>query len=210
METLFRVDESSMPMFADAYLLDGDRWVFGSFWGNETALQEFFARLTLPHHEEGLRGFTLVPSTGDPIKINAIQANDLSKITAKTPPTTVLGAFCHAWIFDPRLQKPDRSNGEAFVLGMLDESSEHVLQRAWSRIQELSQLPLLDHWRDELMQLLLRNEWITPLRGQGVQGFRISLPAAEFESTISYGVKRNVFSVEPATRSSAVHQGNLF
>lgn len=210
MESLFRVAESSMPLFADAYLLDGDRWVFGSFWGNETALQEFFARLTLPNHEEGLRSFSLVSQTGDRVKINAGHVGDLSKITTKTPPTTVLGVFCHVWIFDPALQQPNRSKGEAFVLGTPDETPEQILLRAWSTIQELSQLPLLDHWRDELMQLLTENEWIIPLSGEGVQGFRVALPADALAAAVSDGFKRKIFAVEPVNRTVAVQQGNLF
>jgi hypothetical protein len=210
MESLFRVVESSMPLFADAYLLDGERWVFGSFWGHETALQEFFARLTLPNHEDGLRSFSLESPAGERVKINAGQIGDLTKITTRTPPTTVLGTFCHVWIFDPALQQPNRRNGEAFVLGLPEETSEQILRRAWSTIQELSQLPLLDHWRDELMQLLIGNEWIMPLSGEGVQGFRISLPAEALEAAVSDGFKRKIFAVEPVTPVVAVQQGNLF
>lgn len=210
MESLFRVAESSMPLFADAYLLDGDRWIFGSFWGNETALQEFFARLTLPNHEDGLRSFSLERPAGDHVKIYAGHVSDLSKITAKTPPTTVLGTFCHVWIFDPALQKPNRGNGEAFVLGIPGESSEQILLRAWSTIQELSQLPLLDHWRDELMKLFTRNGWIIPLSGQGVQGFRISLPVDALEAAVTDGFKRNIFAVEPISHAVVLQQGNLF
>ncbi len=210
MESLFCVAESSMPLFVDAYILDGDRWVFGSFWGNETALQEFFARLSLPQHEEGLRSFSLVSTNGDRIKIHAGHVEDLSKITTKTPPTTVLGQFCNVWIFDPALQKPNRRNGEAFVLGTPDEPAKQIHRRAWSTVQELSQLPLLDHWQDELMPLLTRNEWVIPLSGKGVQGFKISLPADAFEAVVTEGFKGKILSVEPVNRTVAVQQGNLF
>lgn len=210
MEALYRVAESPMPMFSDAHLLDGDRWIFGSFWANETALQEFFARLSLPNHEQGLRQFTLQSPGLPEVKIRAGHVADLTKLTTKTPSTSVLGVFCNVWIFDPALQKPNRSNGEAFVMGATGESQEHIWLRAWSSVQELSQIPLLDHWQQQVMQLLNDREWIIPLTGYGIQGYRISLPAEELEQAISAGFKRNKFAIEPNERISEPGQGLLF
>lgn len=210
MDALYRVAESPMPIFSDAYLLDGDRWIFGSFWANETALQEFFARLSLPNHEQGLRQFTLQSSGLQDVKIRAGHVADLTKLTAKTPATSVLGVFCNVWIFDPVLQKPNRSNGEAFVMGASGESQEHIWLRAWSAVQELSQVPLLDHWQHQVMQLLSDREWITPLTGYGVQGYRISLPADLLEQAITEGFKRNQLAIEATEKNTELAQGSLF
>ena len=210
MEALYRVAESPMPMFSDAYLLDGDRWIFGSFWANETALQEFFARLSLPNHEQGLRQFTLQSPGLPEVKIRAGHVADLTKLTTKTPSTSVLGVFCNVWIFDPVLQKPNRSNGEAFVMGATGESREHIWLRAWSAVQDLSHIPLLDHWQHQVMRLLSDREWIIPLTGHGVQGYRISLPADALEQAISEGLKRNEFATEPSEKNSKAGQASLF
>jgi hypothetical protein len=198
-QPLFSVIESNTPLFLDAYLLDGDRWIFGSFWGSETTMQEFFARLTLSNHEQGLRSFTLQSATGEKQQIYAGRVNDLTKVTGRTPPTTVLGSFCNVWIFDPALQKPDRSNGEAFIIGKPDETRAQIFLRAWDSVQSLSQLPLLDHWRNDVMELLLKNEWIKPLIGVGVKGFRIAIPAEQFEEVISYGIKTGLLPLENET-----------
>lgn len=210
MEILYQVAESPMPIFSDAYLLDGDRWIFGSFWANETALQEFFARLSLPNHEQGLRQFTLKHSGLEDVKIRAGHAADLTKLTAKTPATSVLGVLCNVWIFDPVLQKPNRSNGEAFVMGATEESQEHIWLRAWSAVQELSQIPLLDHWQEHVMQLLADQEWITPLTGHGAQGYRISLPAESLEQAISDSFKRNQLAIEATEKNTELGQGSVF
>lgn len=212
-ESLFSVVESSTPLFVDAYLMDGERWVFGSFWGSETTMQEFFARLTLSNHEQGLRSFTLQSATGERQRIFAGRVDDLTKVTGRTPNTTVLGSFCNVWIFDPALQKPDRTNGEAYIIGRPSESRAQMWLRAWASVQSLSQVPLLEHWRDEVMELLTANEWLKPLIGVGVQGYRIAIPAEAFESAISQGVKTGLLALEEDTTDiyqSSAPQGVLF
>ncbi|WP_198263462.1 hypothetical protein [sulfur-oxidizing endosymbiont of Gigantopelta aegis] len=54
MNTLYKIDEVS-DLYVDAFLIDQSQLVFLSVWGRDTALQEFFARLTLPKSEQGLR-----------------------------------------------------------------------------------------------------------------------------------------------------------
>lgn len=212
-ESLFSVEESTTPLFVDAYLMDGERWIFGSFWGSETTMQEFFARLTLANHEQGLRSFTLQSATGERQRIFAGRVDDLTKVTGRTPNTTVLGSFCNVWIFDPALQKPDRTNGEAYIIGRPSESRAQMWLRAWASVQSLSQVPLLDHWRDEVMELLTANEWLKPLIGVGVQGYRIAIPAEAFEGAISQGVKAGLLALEEDTTDiyqSSAPQGVLF
>lgn len=212
-ESLFSVVESTTPLFVDAYLVDSERWIFGSFWGSETTMQEFFARLTLTNHEQGLRSFTLQSSTGEHQRIFAGRADDLTKVTGRTPGSTVLGSFCNVWIFDPALQKPDRTNGEAYIIGRPSESRAQMWLRAWASVQSLSQVPLLEHWRDEVMELLTANEWLKPLMGVGVQGYRIAIPAEAFEGVISQGLKAGLLALEENAINvyqSSVAQGVLF
>jgi hypothetical protein len=205
--------ESTTPLFVDAYLMDGERWIFGSFWGSETTMQEFFARLTLSNHEQGLRSFTLQSATGERQRIFAGRVDDLTKVTGRTPNTTVLGSFCNVWIFDPALQKPDHTNGEAYIIGRPSESRAQMWLRAWASVQSLSQVPLLEHWRDEVMELLTASEWLRPLMGVGVQGYRIAIPAEAFESAISQGVKTGLLALEENATDgyqSSAPQGVLF
>lgn len=212
-ESLFSVEESTTPLFVDAYLMDGERWIFGSFWGSETTMQEFFARLTLSNHEQGLRSFTLQSATGERQRIFAGRVDDLTKVTGRTPNTSVLGSFCNVWIFDPALQKPDRTNGEAYIIGRPSESRAQMWLRAWASVQSLSQVPLLEHWRDEVMELLTANEWLKSLIGVGVQGYRIAIPAESFEGAISQGVKSGLLALDEDTTDvyqSSAPQGVLF
>lgn len=209
----FIVPESS-SLFMDAYALEGERWIFGSFWASETVLQEFFARLTLPSHEFGLRSFTTIDANGNLHKrIHVGDAARLSKISAKTPSSTIVGSLCNVWIFDPALQKPDRSSGECYVLTDKDVGANALAIRIWGAVKDLSALPLLDHWKDNMLKALHTNDWIIPLDGFGVGGFRVSLPAEPFEELVSEGIRAGYLPIQPPLLEpvvSVVEQATLW
>ena len=49
---LWRLEEAP-ELFLDSYVADGDRAVFLSLWGRDTAIHELMAKLTLPIAEGG-------------------------------------------------------------------------------------------------------------------------------------------------------------
>jgi hypothetical protein len=170
----YRIEESLIPLFADSYLLDANsRLLFLSLWGSEAAVQEFFARLTLPNHELGLRYFTLV-RVGERTVVEAWQVKDLQKITAKTPASGILGALCHVWLYMPALRELDRSGGNGYLLRLPDEPQEVFEARQWALVKELSQIPLLDEWREELL-VQVRAMGMTELNGSGVSGIHLNI-----------------------------------
>lgn len=170
----YRIEESLIPLFADSYLLDANsRLLFLSLWGSEAAVQEFFARLTLPNHELGLRHFTLV-RPGERTVVEAWQVKDLQKITAKTPASGILGALCHVWLYMPALRELDRSSGNGYLLRLPDESQEVFEARQWAMVKELSQIPLLDEWCEQLL-VQVRAMGMSELNGSGVSGIHLHI-----------------------------------
>ncbi len=86
--------------------------------------------------------------------------------------------------------------------------------RAWASVQSLSHVPLLEHWRNDVMEMLATQEWLKPLTGVGVQGYRIAIPAEAFEQAISQGIKTGLLAMDDSTGSPATlfnaPQGVLF
>lgn len=207
--SLYNVAEASAPLFVDAYALEGERWVFGSFWGSETVLQEFIARLSLPGSDElGLRGFTLETTTGAlHKKITAGQVDRLTKLTGRTPANTVLGSLCNVWVFDRALQRPDRGSGDCYVLSGLKDDPSEIRNRLWQAIQDLSQLPLLDHWQNHLVPVFFDRGWIHALEGEGVSGYWVKLPCDEFESLLSEAIQSRAITL---SSTEINHQTNLW
>lgn len=197
--TLFKISEISTDLFADAILVDRHgKWIFGSFLGNETTMHEFIARLTLPQNEEGgIDALTLEPSdSGSTLIVSVAEAKRLSKLTARTPNSTILGALCHAWIYDPVIQQPDKKNLVSYILSLESEDQFDLNIRLWNTVSQLCPLPLLDHWKSELIPLFFDREWITPLTGFGIAGYMVEMPDAEIESIITIGVQQKILTMD--------------
>ncbi|BCD97681.1 hypothetical protein [Marinagarivorans cellulosilyticus] len=204
--TLLKVDEASAPMFCDAFIGDEGDFVFGSFWGNETVLLEFFARLTLPASEFGIRELNLSSNSRERFRLSIPKSADLKKITARTPPNTILGPLCHVFIFDAVLHSPNRTTGEAYVFGLPDQSRMETMNRMWNQVQDLSQVPVLEHWRDYLMPILLEREWVVEIECFAVTAFKISLCIELFEQLITDGLRSGKLSLTPLVNQAVNNQ----
>ena len=197
------IEESLIPLFADSYLLDANnRLLFLSLWGSEAAVQEFFARLTLPNHELGLRYFTLV-RPGERTVVEAWQVKDLQKLTAKTPASGILGAMCHVWLYLPALRALDRSACHGYLLRLQDEPQELFEARQWAMVKELSQIPLLDEWTDELM-VQVRAMGMTELNGSGVSGVHLHIQQECLVELVQIRVRDGRLSVPDISQLNAL------
>jgi hypothetical protein len=201
----YSVEESLIPLFADSYLLDANsRVLFLSLWGSEAAVQEFFARLTLPNHELGLRYFTLVRPAERTV-VEAWQVKELQKITAKTPASGILGAMCHVWLYMSALRELDRSGGNGYLLRLQDEPQELFEARQWAMVKDLSQIPLLDDWSDLLMEQIREHSGVTELNGSGLEGIHLHLDQERLVEIVQMGLRNGQLKVPGILRPTAVN-----
>lgn len=184
-------------IFCDAYVRDAQsgQWLFGSFWGHETSCTEFMAKMMLPNHDDGLSSFTLRGDEGD-IEIAVGKADALKKLTAKTPKDTVLGSICNLWVYHPALIYPSRESKEGYVVSLEGESEHHWDKRLWSVLQDITYTPLMGHWRDALMPMLFARDWILPVDGFGVEGYRIKVDDDELGALVGELLRDNTISTE--------------
>lgn len=204
--TLLKVNEASAPMFCDAFIGDDGTFIFGSFWGNETILLEFFARLTLPASEFGIRELTLSSKRGDQYALTIPRSADLQKITARTPASTVLGALCHVFVYDTTLRSPNKTTGEAYIFGLPDQSRSETMNRMWLQIQDLSQVPVLDHWRDYLMPILMERDWVVEIECFGLTAFKIALSIELLEALITDGLQQGKLLLQQPVNESSIRE----
>jgi hypothetical protein len=195
------------PIFVDAFLSVGERWLFGSFWGNETGMQQFLATLTLADTEVGIRSLTLNPVDPDcglpPVELSVKGVQGFTKTTGKTGPGTQLGSLVHLWAYDAELTQADRRHGVGYVLSLPDESDAVRQARLWDLVMQLSHVPLLPHWEARLMLWIRQqDDWIQTLEGMGVTGYRLKLPPGQFEEGVSHAIKLGVLSLTPESTVS--------
>lgn len=196
--TLYAVRECS-DVFVDAALRDSaGELMFLSMYGRDTAMLHFLASFTLPVGNGGRNGFTLVRGA-ERHPIGLADPARLDKLTGRLPRENLFGNLTHLWLYHREGIQPDRSNRSALLL-RFEESDEAFAMRTWLLVRDLSPVPLLDHWREPLMQAT-GELLITPLSAGSappigvVDGVRLRLPDA-FEQIVSAAVAEGALTLE--------------
>lgn len=196
MSQLFTVDECP-DLFVDACVCDEQRGlVFMSAWGRDTAVQEFVARLTLGTGDGGLDHFHVVHEQRSlPVYVGNVDM--LDKRTTRTFKRTLFGSLVHLWIFDKRVAKPDLANHTAFAL--LPPGQSVPEEMLWPLVRETCPLPLLDHWREHVLDLLRELQMLSPLPAPmgPVKAWRLSLRLDVLETHLGELIRQRMLTTTP-------------
>jgi hypothetical protein len=174
-KTLYRIDECP-DLMADGCIGDEHgNLVFLSVWARDTAVQEFLARLTLGRDEQGLDQFHIVTEQGGSLPVFVGNVERLEKRTTRAYRRTLFRSLTHLWLFDRRCVRPDKANASA--LALLPRDSTHRLDRLWMLVQETCPLPLLDHWRETVLELLQAQDMLgrLPFALGPLEGHRLAI-----------------------------------
>lgn len=194
MNTLYKIDEVS-DLYVDAFLLDQTQLIFLSVWGRDTALQEFFARLTLPKSEQGLREIHLENLDSNQTHfVDIPDIEKLDKITGRTQ-SKVFGQLSHVFIYDKLAVKPDALNNRALLF------YQDAKPDIWAVVKEACHLPLLEHWKAEVLSEFYAQGWIQILDGFEFHAIKINFVQHEVEALLENKIKQGVLTLkenEPA------------
>lgn len=150
---------------------------FFSIWGRDGVMQHFFAALTLPLSEGGLRVMTVTLPGG----INWCSILHKQKCSPSVPldylslPRWESG--CIPGCFN-RMYK--NQGGKSMTVLSAEPQSWIAL---WPTLKQLCHLPLLDEWESALQPRLRAH--ITVLPSYGLHGYLIDLPIEEIETLIT-------------------------
>ncbi len=182
-------------IFADAVVTDANEaLVFLSLWGRDTAIQELSARLSVSEREGGLEQLSLTGPEQQNIRIYTGNADRYDKITGRMPKDNLFGAVTHLWLYDRLVTEPDRVNRKAILLHRVSSLSQPLSHgmgsdkdkesRLWQRVRQACHLPLLDHWRDTVLDAFRKEGWIQDLPGIGLNGITIDLGSDDVERVV--------------------------
>lgn len=194
---LYRIDECS-DLMADACLCDEQRnLIFLSLWGRDTAVQEFLARLTLGQKEQGLDQFHLVTEQDLELPVFVVNADVLEKRTTRAFRRTLFGSMIHLWIFDRRCIRPDKANASA--LAILPKAVSDPVPRLWTLVQETCPLPLLDHWRDTVLDLLRSQHMLStlPFLLGALDGYRLTMDVPALTTALGELIRSGSLGIAP-------------
>ena len=195
-QPLYRIDECPALM-ADGCVGDAHgNLVFLSAWARDTAVQEFLARLTLGRSEQGLDQFHLVTDKAS-IPVGVGNADNLEKHSTRAFRRTLFGSMVHLWLFDKRCVKPDKANASA--LALLPRAVSDHTDRLWALVRETCPLPLLDHWRDDVLALLQSRDMLTrlPLALGLLEGHRLALDVPALTTALGELIRNGTLGVSP-------------
>jgi hypothetical protein len=194
-------------LVADGCLCDDrNQLVFISLWGRDTAVQQFLARLTLGPAEGGLDQFSLLAEDFTlPVFVHA--ADSLEKRTTRALRGTLFGTLLNLWLFEPRCVKPDRAAGSAVMI--LPKAAPNRLERLWTVVKEACPVPLLDHWRDTVLEILTCREMLLPLsRALGpLEGHQLVLDVSSLTNEIGEMIRAGSLGITPEANAIAPQLG---
>lgn len=192
---VYVIDECP-DLMVDAYVFDASfNMLFLSLWGRDTAIQSFIACLTLSQDEQGLKVIHLINAVGGELPVHFASVDTLKKKLARIQRKTLFGALTHLWLYDTRLIQPDITNAHAYLLLPQNSSEEHQHERIWQMIKSNSSLPLLDHWKSTVINLLERTQMLTvlPQSGMGqLTGYELKIETDQLAQLIGAEIKNNV------------------
>ena len=209
--TLFRL-ELLTDVFVDACLRDAaGNLLFLSCYCRDTSMQQMFSAFSLPQAQGGLDTFCLRGDDGRRHLVNVGDDDRLGKLTGRLPRDNLFGNLVHAWVFDRSLQQPDYANRIAWLMDRKAAlAGEFLEQRIWAVYKLLSPVPLLEHWRNPLLQAT-RPAYVQDLDDSSfpplgdITAFRIHL-GDQFLDTVSAMVKGGMLTLNdssPAARLAA-------
>lgn len=173
--TLFAIDECP-DLMADACVGDEQgNLVFASVWGRDTAIQQFIARLTLGHDQDGLDQIHLLTRQESSIPLFVGSVDRLEKRLTRVYRRTLFGSLINLWLFDRRCTRPDKSNASA--LALLPRSAVAPDARLWRLARDTCPLPLLDHWQAPVLAHLRAHGMLhrLPLAIGPLDGYRLAM-----------------------------------
>lgn len=194
--TLYRIDECP-DLMADGCIGDENgNLVFLSIWARDTAVQEFLARLTIGRDEQGLDQFHVITEQGASVPVFVGNVENLEKRITRAYRRTLFGALTNVWLFDRRAVKPDKANASA--LALLPRDSAHRLDRLWLLVRDTCPLPLLDHWRDIVLDLLQARSMLTrlPFALGPLEGHRLAIDVPALTQALGGLIRSNVLATD--------------
>ena len=174
-KALYRLIECPDLMVDGCVCDDQNDLIFLSVWGRDTVTQEFLARLTLGSDGKGLDQFRIAIDNDRDFPVFVRSVDRLEKRMTRAYRGTLFGSINHLWLIDRRCIEPDKANAQS--LAILPKHAPDRTQRLWGLVQKTCPLPLLDQWRDVVLDLLRSQSMLTslPVALGAIEAFRLAL-----------------------------------
>ena len=173
-------------VFTDGFLIDDTGSIaFLSLIGKDTAIQEFRARWSLPVTQGGLTDFQVETPDGA-VRLNLGSPESLEFLAGRLQ-TSIFGNLVQVFVYKHLAQKPDFANRRAL---QLFQSGNERLNSIWTLVKDISPLPLLDQWKEVILEIFEKKQWLQKLPGMGgIFAYSVSIPEDELTAIITANIQ---------------------
>jgi hypothetical protein len=201
-------------VYADACVRsESGEIIFLSLYGREAGLHQLTAAFHLPASAGGISQLRVASPQADPTKPPQVHiahvgdARRLEKTTTKFPKGNLFGSLTHMWIYDPLVRTVDRASRSAWLLFEPTQGAEEIASRTWETVCDIASVPLMAHWRSEILQALEDTDCIKtmlthPPLGAIVARF-VTLPD-DFQTRLTAMIKAGKIGREPSYNNIAL------
>ncbi len=188
---------STHDLFADAFFILNERLMFASLYGRDANVLSLLGLLSGSGDGIDALGFRLPESERHhPENTTARRFYDLEKRMTKLH-THNYGVLLHVFLHAGELADTDRAQRTAWVVS--DDVDADISQMVWMAVQELTDVPLLDHWGKVLLAQLAEQGCLVQYQPGinaeaavvGIQACHIRLPE-DFDQQVSILLKTAV------------------
>lgn len=175
-------------VFCDGFVANDTGLLFASFWGRNTSLQQFLARMELPIHEDGINELTfeLSKETSQTFFLQSVK--NMQKLSGRVPNTIYDKDLSQVFIYDKSTIKIDCAAYKATILYF--DTIQIDNQSIWKLLKELSPIPLLDTWMTPIINKCYQDGYLNNVNGfGGVSALIVNLHDTDFEWSISKMIK---------------------
>lgn len=181
-------------VFCDSFVAGDTGVLFASFWGRNSSLQQFLARMELPAYEGGINELTFEVSQEDSQTFLLQDVKNMQKLSGRVSGTIYGKDLSHIFIYDRSTIQIDRSICGATILYFNNTTIDN--QSIWRLLKELSPIPLLDAWMVQIINICQQDGSIVNVEGfGGVSALIVQLDETDFELSISKMIKNQTLLV---------------
>ena len=184
MPDLMKLDFGNI--FADALVCDeGNKLLFAGLYGRNADIQALLASMTLkqmaslPFH----RNYRTLKVQYQGVTLS----KKITKVTTKS-----YGVLDQLFLFNPQFNQLDHETKTSWLIADSEEQMQRLL---WGTIKNLSQIPLLSHWQETILDTFSEAVQSPKLCAGPVHVKHVHLPD-DFEERVSSLVKSFVLTVQ--------------
>jgi len=175
-------------VFCDSFVAGDTGILFASFWGRNTSLQQFLARMELAIDEDGINQLTFEISKDRSPTFLLQNVKNMQKLSGRVAGTIYGKDLSHVFIYDESTIKINYSGYRATILYF--DNTQIDNQSIWKLLKELSPIALLDSWMTQIINLCQQDGYLVKVEGfGGVSALIVKLDEADFEWSISKMIK---------------------